>query len=44
MQHALTTPDFEAPIAKKMKEKGQRAKLLKDEIINQMRSELKLGK
>ncbi|HEJ7890033.1 hypothetical protein ACJ8QF_03760 [Serratia sp. CY81684] len=44
MQHALTTPDFEAPIAKKMKEKGQKAKSLKDEIINQMRSELKLGK
>ncbi len=44
MQHALTTPDFEVPIAKKMKEKGQKAKSLKDEIINQMRSELKLGK
>jgi hypothetical protein len=42
MQQALTMPDFEAPIAKKMKEKGQRAKHLKDKIINQMRIELKL--
>ncbi len=42
MQQALTVPDFEAPIAKKMKEKGQRAKDLKEEIINQMRIELKL--
>jgi gas vesicle protein len=42
MQQALTMPDFEAPIAKKMKEKGQRAKDLKEEIINQMRIELKL--
>jgi len=42
MQQAFTMPDFEAPIAKKMKEKGQRAKALKEEIINQMRIELKL--
>ncbi len=42
MQQALTTPDFETPIAKKMKEKGQRAEALKEEIINQMRIELKL--
>ena len=42
MQQAFTMPDFEAPIAKKMKEKGQRAKALKEEIINQMRRELKL--
>lgn len=42
MHQALTMPDFEAPIAKKMKEKGQRAKHLKDKIINQMRIELKL--
>ena len=42
MQQALTVPDFEAPIAKKMKEKGQKAKELKEEIINQMRIELKL--
>ena len=41
MQQALTMSDFEAPIAKKMKEKGQRAKALKEEIINQMRIELK---
>lgn len=42
MQQAFTTPDFEAPIAKKMKEKGQRANDLKEEIISQMRIELKL--
>jgi hypothetical protein len=42
MQQALTMPDFEAPIAKKMKEKGQKAKDLKEEIISQMRIELKL--
>ena len=42
MQQAFTMPDFEAPIAKKMKEKGQKAKDLKEEIINQMRIELKL--
>ena len=42
MQQALIMPDFEAPIAKKMKEKGQRANDLKEEIIKQMRFELKL--
>jgi hypothetical protein len=42
MQQAFTMPDFEAPIAKKMKEKGQRARDLKEEIISQMRIELKL--
>ena len=44
MQNALTVPNFEAPIAKKMKAKGQQVRSLKDEIINQMRSELNLGK
>ena len=44
MQQALTMPDFEAPVAKKMKAKGQQAKSLKNEIISQMRSELNLGK
>jgi hypothetical protein len=42
MQQALAMPDFEAPIAKKMKEKGFRAKELKEQIIKQMRVELKL--
>ncbi len=42
MQQALATPDFDAPIAKKMKEKGLRAKELKEQIIKQMRVELKL--
>jgi hypothetical protein len=44
MQQALTMPDFEAPVAKKMKAKGQQVKSLKNEIISQMRSELNLGK
>lgn len=43
MQKAFSVPDFEAPIAKKMKEKGEKAKRLKNEIIKQMRSELNLG-
>lgn len=42
MQQALTMPDLDAPIAKKMKEKGLRAKELKEQIIKQMRVELKL--
>lgn len=42
MQQALAMPDFDAPIAKKMKEKGLRAKELKEQIIKQMRVELKL--
>ncbi|SJZ39837.1 hypothetical protein CZ814_00172 [Photobacterium toruni] len=44
MQHVITAPDLEAPIAKEMKAKGLRAKSLKDEIIKQMRLELNLGK
>ncbi|MGP9833898.1 hypothetical protein [Marinobacter sp. NSM] len=44
MQQALASQEFETPIAKKMKDKGQKIKNLKDEIINQMRSELNLGK
>lgn len=44
LQHALMNPDFDSPIAKKMKVKGQQVKKLKDEIIKQMRSELNLGK
>lgn len=43
MQVALEAPDFEAPIAKEMKALGESAKSLKDEIINQMRAELKIG-
>ncbi|WP_421346102.1 hypothetical protein [Aeromonas veronii] len=43
MQVALVTPDFETPIANEMKALGERAKSLKDEIINQMRAELKIG-
>lgn len=42
MQQALAMPDFDAPIAKKMKEKGIRANELKEQIIKQMRVELKL--
>ena len=42
MQQALAMPDFDAPIAKKMTEKGLRAKELKEQIIKQMRVELKL--
>ena len=44
MQQTLVTPDLEAPIAIKMKVKGQKINELKDEIINQMRLELNLGK
>lgn len=39
-QQSLAMPDFEAPIAIKMKEKGLRAIDLKDKIIDQMRAEL----
>jgi len=42
MHQALAVPDFDAPIAKKMKEKGLRAKKIKEQIIKQMRVELKL--
>ena len=40
LNQSLVMPDFEAPIALKMKEKGLRARELKDEIIDQMRAEL----
>ena len=40
LNQSLAMPDFEAPIALKMKEKGLRARKLKDEIIDQMRAEL----
>ncbi len=43
MQVALQAQDFEAPVAKEMKVLGERAKNLKNEIINQMRAELKVG-
>ena len=43
MQMALAGPDFEAPIAKEMRSLGERAKNLKNEIISQMRAELKIG-
>lgn len=42
LNQSLAMPDFDAPIARKMKEKGIKAKELKDEIISQMRAELKL--
>lgn len=44
MQQGLYVPDFEAPIAKEMKIKGQQVLSLKNEIINQMRTELNIGK
>jgi hypothetical protein len=40
MQNSFEMPDFEAPIALKMKAMGERANKLKDEIISQMRTEL----
>lgn len=40
LNQSLVMPDFEAPIALKMKGKGLRARDLKDEIIDQMRTEL----
>jgi hypothetical protein len=42
LNQSLAMPDFDAPMARKMKEKGIKAKELNDEIINQMRAELKL--
>lgn len=44
MQQALIQPDFESPIAQELTIKGAKAKSLKEEIINQMRKELKLEK
>lgn len=43
MQMCLVLPDSETPFAKQMKEKGKKAKELKNEIIAQMRTELKIG-
>lgn len=40
MQNSFVMPDFEAPVALKMKAMGERSNKLKDEIICQMRSEL----
>jgi hypothetical protein len=40
MQNSFVTPDFEAPIALKMKAMGERTNKLKDEIISQMRLEI----
>lgn len=42
LNQSLTMPDFEAPIAKQMKEKGIKLKELKEQIITQMRAELEL--
>ena len=42
MQQTLTIPDFEAPVAKEMTKKGQKAKKLQEEIIKQMRIEINL--
>ncbi|HIE9325638.1 TPA: hypothetical protein ACXP4S_002275 [Klebsiella variicola subsp. variicola] len=44
LNQVLIAPDLDAPIAKKMKAKAEQIKELKDKIINQMRSELDLGK
>jgi hypothetical protein len=43
LNQSMTMPDFEAPIAIRMKELGARAELLKESIINQMRVELGLN-
>lgn len=40
MQGSLTMPDFNSPVAEKLKQKGLRAQILKEEIIAQMRKEL----
>lgn len=42
MNETLSQQDFDTPIAKEMNEKGNKAKKLKEEIIQQMRKELKL--
>ncbi|MGX5864289.1 hypothetical protein ACWKSU_17715 [Enterobacter cloacae] len=42
LNHMLGNPDYDAPVAKKMKIKGEEIKSLKDKIILQMRSELNL--
>jgi hypothetical protein len=42
MKQAFTMPDFDAPIAKEMTQKGLKAKELKEEIIKQMRIEISL--
>jgi hypothetical protein len=42
LNDTLGNPDYDAPIAKKMKIKGEDIKSLKDKIIHQMRSELNL--
>ena len=44
LNEALVTPDFEAPIAKKMKTKGEEINELKDKIIKQMRIELSIDR
>ncbi|MBG0522050.1 hypothetical protein IOR24_08765 [Enterobacter cloacae] len=44
MQLTLLNPDMETPIAKELKLKGEQAKRLKDDIIKQMRVELKNGR
>ncbi|MFN1128608.1 hypothetical protein ACJK9F_002110 [Lelliottia nimipressuralis] len=43
LNEALVSPDFETPIAKKMKAKGEEVKELKNRIIKQMRNELNIG-
>lgn len=42
MKQVFTMPDFDAPIAKEMTQKGLKAKVLKEEIIKQMRIEINL--
>lgn len=44
LNQVLIAPDLNAPIAKRMNAKAEQIQQLKDKIINQMRSELDLGK
>lgn len=44
LNQSMTMPDFEAPIAIRMKELGAQAESLKESIIQQMRTELGLNK
>ena len=44
MKSFLSMPDFESPIAREMKRKGERVRELKEQIIMQMRNELGIDK
>ncbi|MBV1907812.1 MAG: hypothetical protein KUG78_00730 [Kangiellaceae bacterium] len=43
LNQTMAAPDFDAPIAVQMKQLGERAELLKENIIQQMRIELRLN-